>query len=53
VKLLATLLRPSRTVAKGQRVILRVWFSCRSFVLSDCGVKMVATLEVFTKDERH
>jgi hypothetical protein len=30
--------------------MLRVWFSC-PFVPNECGVKMVATLEVCTKDE--
>jgi hypothetical protein len=33
--------------------MLRVWFSCSLFVPSECGVKMVATLEVCTKDEQH
>jgi hypothetical protein len=33
--------------------MLRVWFSCSPFVPSECGVKMVATLEVCTKDEQH
>jgi hypothetical protein len=32
--------------------ILRVWFSC-PFVPSECGVKLVATLEVYTKEEQH
>jgi hypothetical protein len=33
--------------------MLRVWLSCSPFVPSECGVKMVATLEVCTKDEQH
>jgi hypothetical protein len=33
--------------------MLRVWFICSPFVSSECGVKMVATQEVCTKDEQH
>jgi hypothetical protein len=33
--------------------ILQVWLISSPFVPSKCGVKMVATLEVCTKDEQH
>jgi hypothetical protein len=32
--------------------MLRVWFSCSSFVPNEHGVKMTAPLEVCTKDEQ-
>jgi hypothetical protein len=31
--------------------MMRAWFSC-PFVLSKCGVKVVASVEVCTKDEQ-
>jgi hypothetical protein len=33
--------------------MLRVWFSCTPFVPSEHGVKMVATVEVCTKDKQY
>jgi hypothetical protein len=39
--------------SRSDNDMLRVWFSCSPFVPSECGVKMVATLEVCTKDEQH
>jgi hypothetical protein len=33
--------------------MLRVWFSCSPSVSSGCSVKMVAMLEVCTKDKQH
>jgi hypothetical protein len=44
----------SSAVAQGQAVtMLRVWFSCIPFVLSEHDVKMTAALEVCTKDKKH
>jgi hypothetical protein len=38
--------------SRSESDMLRVWFSCSPFVLSECGVKMVAMLEDCTKGEQ-
>lgn len=41
----------SHCTSRSGSDMLRVWFSCSPFVPSECGVKMVATLDVSIKDE--
>jgi hypothetical protein len=33
--------------------MLKVWYMCSLFLLSECGVKMIAPLDVCTKDKQH
>jgi hypothetical protein len=46
-----TLLRQSLLIFLEK--LLRAWFSCSPFVPSEHGVKMIAPLEVCTKDKQH